>query len=93
MRTTPLLVVRGGERYKLALERKRMCPPHFPTALLLSYHGLIFKSSCGADPLIHHGRHFGHAVHAMSNISALLNNGIIWLVEQEENPGLVLSCE
>lgn len=53
----------------------------------------MFENSCGSNPLIHHGRYFGRTVHAMSNVSALLNNAIVRLVEQEENPDLVLSRE
>lgn len=52
---------------------------------------LIFEIRCGSDPLIHHGRHFGRTVHAMSNVSALLNNAVVRLVEREENPDLILS--
>jgi len=36
---------------------------------------------CGSDPLVHHGRHFGRTVHALCTISALLNNGILRMVE------------
>jgi hypothetical protein len=32
--------------------------------------------SCVSDPLVHHGRHFGRTVHAMTNVQALITNGI-----------------
>lgn len=30
-----------------------------------------------ADPLVHHGRHFGRTIHAFCQVQALLNNGIV----------------
>ena len=38
------------------------------------------------DPLIHHGRHFDHTVHALCTISSLLNNGFVKMVEVAEEP-------
>jgi len=35
---------------------------------------------------MHHGRHFGHAIHAFCTISALLNNGILRIGELAEQP-------
>ena len=40
-----------------------------------------FRGSCGTDPLVHHGRHFGHTVHALCTVSTLLNNGILRMGE------------
>jgi hypothetical protein len=37
------------------------------------------------DPLIHHGRHFCHTIHAMCNIYALLTQSVMRVVEQEGN--------
>jgi hypothetical protein len=37
--------------------------------------------SCGTDPLVHHGRHFGRSVHAMCTVSTLLSNGILRMGE------------
>ncbi|EGN99204.1 hypothetical protein SERLA73DRAFT_53763 [Serpula lacrymans var. lacrymans S7.3] len=34
------------------------------------------KKLCLADPLVHHGQHFGRTIHALCNIWALLANGI-----------------
>jgi hypothetical protein len=36
------------------------------------------------DPLVHHGRHFGRAVHTFCNVRALIVNGLIRMVH--ENP-------
>ncbi|KAI5990182.1 hypothetical protein EDD15DRAFT_2136964, partial [Pisolithus albus] len=33
------------------------------------------------DPLVHHGHHFGQAVHAFCNVPTLLTNGIVLLSE------------
>ncbi|KJA19284.1 hypothetical protein HYPSUDRAFT_143937 [Hypholoma sublateritium FD-334 SS-4] len=38
------------------------------------------------DPLVHHGRHFGRSIHALCNIHALINNGIIRMGERSEEP-------
>jgi hypothetical protein len=37
--------------------------------------------SCGTDPLVHHGRHFGRVVHALCTVNTLLNNGILRMGE------------
>src|SRR5882762_8689922 len=47
---------------------------------------MVMCASCGTDPLIHHGRHFGRTVHALCTISALLNNGILRMGELAEQP-------
>jgi hypothetical protein len=36
-----------------------------------------------ADPLVHHGRHFGRSVHAMCNVRALITNGLVRMAESE----------
>jgi hypothetical protein len=33
------------------------------------------------DPLVHHGRHFGRAVHAFCNAQTLISNGITLMGE------------
>ncbi len=38
------------------------------------------------DPLVHHGRHFGRSIHALCNVHALINNGIIRMGERAEEP-------
>ena len=42
---------------------------------------LISPCSCVSDPLVHHGRHFGRTLHAMSSIQVLLTNGILHMGE------------
>jgi len=52
----------------------------FVLSLSLSFILFIFHwptpSSCIADPLIHHGRHFGRTVHALCSIRTLVQNGL-----------------
>ncbi|KIM78735.1 hypothetical protein PILCRDRAFT_75154, partial [Piloderma croceum F 1598] len=40
----------------------------------------------GTDPLIHHGRHFGRTVHALCTVSTLLNNGLLRMGENSDQP-------
>src|ERR1700736_875484 len=42
---------------------------------------LMWFASCGTDPLVHHGRHFGRVVHALCTVTTLLNNGILRMGE------------
>jgi hypothetical protein len=42
---------------------------------------LTLLYSCISDPLVHHGRHFGRTLHAMSNVQVLLTNGILRMGE------------
>jgi hypothetical protein len=44
---------------------------------------LTLNKTCSAvaDPLIHHGRHFGRTVHALCSVHALLTNGVLREVE------------
>jgi len=44
------------------------------------------KKPCRTDPLVHHGRHFGRAIHALCTVSALLTNGILRMGELAEQP-------
>jgi hypothetical protein len=44
------------------------------------------RSSCGTDPLVHYGRHFGRTVHALCTVSSLLNNGILRIGELVDKP-------
>ncbi|KAH7904496.1 hypothetical protein BJ138DRAFT_1237326, partial [Hygrophoropsis aurantiaca] len=44
------------------------------------------KKPCHADPLVHHGRHFGRTVHALCNVQALITNGILRLGELADEP-------
>ncbi|KAF9241132.1 hypothetical protein BU15DRAFT_32846, partial [Melanogaster broomeanus] len=38
------------------------------------------------DPLVHHGRHFGRAVHAFCNVQTLITNGLGVMGEEEGEP-------
>lgn len=38
------------------------------------------------DPLVHSGRHFGRTIHALCNVHALINNGIIRMGERADEP-------
>jgi hypothetical protein len=54
---------------------------------------LTCLGSCGADPLIHSGRHFGRTVHALCTVSALINNGILRMGELAERPNETFTHE
>ena len=45
-----------------------------------------FFGSCISDPLVHHGRHFGRTLHAMTNVQVLLTNGILRMGELADQP-------
>ncbi|KIJ10332.1 hypothetical protein PAXINDRAFT_86244, partial [Paxillus involutus ATCC 200175] len=36
------------------------------------------------DPLVHHGRHFGRAVHTFCNVQTLIVNGLAAMAEGED---------
>jgi hypothetical protein len=42
--------------------------------------------SCMTDPLVHHGRHFGRTVHSLCNVTALVNNGLLYIGEFSGQP-------
>jgi hypothetical protein len=48
--------------------------------------------------MVHHGRHFGRTLHAMTNVQVLLTNGILRMGELADQPDdaftseYVLSC-
>ena len=46
-------------------------------ALVLHGNKLILHVRTTQDPLVHHGQHFGHAVHTFCNLQTLLVNGLI----------------
>ena len=52
---------------------------------LWSYHP-FHRGRCGTDPLIHHGRHFGHTVHALCTVSSLLHNRFLRMAELAKEP-------
>ncbi|KAF9232356.1 hypothetical protein BU15DRAFT_90680 [Melanogaster broomeanus] len=45
------------------------------------------KKPTTQDPLVHHGRHFGRAVHAFCNVQTLITNGLMFMGD-ESNEGL-----
>ncbi|KAF8956821.1 hypothetical protein BDZ97DRAFT_1763403 [Flammula alnicola] len=51
------------------------------------------KRPRSTDPLVHHGRHFGRSIHALCNVHALINNGIIHMGECSEEPEEVFSAQ
>ncbi|KAF8834355.1 hypothetical protein BDN67DRAFT_915129 [Paxillus ammoniavirescens] len=44
------------------------------------------------DPLVHHGRHFGRAVHAFCNVQTLITNGLMFMGD-ESHKGLTAAYE
>lgn len=66
--------------------RKKPYDPtcHFCTDLNVLLIFALYRRS--TDPLVHHGRHFGRAIHALCNVQALINNGIIRMGERSEEP-------
>ena len=49
--------------------------------------------SCVSDPLVHHGRHFGRTLHAMTNVQVLLTNGILRMGELADQPDEAFTAE
>jgi hypothetical protein len=45
--------------------------------LVMGEDKLIVRFRTTQDPLVHHGRHFGRAIHAFCNLQSLLVNGLI----------------
>ncbi|KAF8833673.1 hypothetical protein BDN67DRAFT_1017286 [Paxillus ammoniavirescens] len=50
------------------------------------------KKQTTQDPLVHHGRHFGHAVHCFCNIQTLVTNGIALMGERADEPEEILTA-
>jgi hypothetical protein len=63
-----------------SLEEEKNCES--TSTLVHSAAGMTPKSSRASDPLVHHGRHFGRAVHAMCNVQVLVTSGIVLLAEE-----------
>jgi hypothetical protein len=51
------------------------------------------ECSCSADPLVHHGRHFGRTIHALCNVNMLITNGIMRDVELADRPAEDFTAE
>ena len=82
--------------------RKRTCsgalqlgPRKKPYVVLIS-NVLIVSLLCtrtSQDPLVHHGRHFGRAVHAFCNVQTLVVNGLQAMCDDApEDEGLTAVC-
>ena len=80
--------IQNEERSTLDTSRKRACsgalqigPRKKPYAFLPSFEPpydivtlLCIRTT--QDPLVHHGRHFGQAVHTFCNVQTLILNGL-----------------
>lgn len=82
----PASVATGQKRsHPNALElgpRKR--PLVFPSS---RYELELIFASTTQDPLVHHGRHFGRAVHTFCNIQTLITNGLVMMGDRsDEDP-------
>jgi hypothetical protein len=75
-------------RYKSALAKSRLCFLFVDLSL-----ALIPSRRCVSDPLIHHGRHFGRTLHAMSNVHVLITNGILRMGELADQPEETFTAE
>ncbi|KAI0055207.1 hypothetical protein BV25DRAFT_1873190 [Artomyces pyxidatus] len=64
-------------------------PGEQPSALVLGPR----KEACHSDPLVHHGRHFGRTVHAMTNFKALITKGLLRMGELADEPEDSFSAE
>jgi hypothetical protein len=60
---------------------------------LLCLSSLTPVFSCASDPLVHHGRHFGRTLHAMTNVQILLTNGILRMGELADQPDEAFTAE
>jgi len=56
-------------------------------------HSPTTNASCGTDPLVHYGRHFGRTVHALCTVSSILNNGILRMGELQDQPEEMFTLE
>ena len=47
---------------------------------LTVYHSMV------ADPLVHHGRHFGRVGYAFCNVKVLITNGLLRMADEDRAP-------
>lgn len=80
-RPNPLRRLRD-DALQLGPRKKAFVFYHFSKKHLLTYQ----QHSCIADPLIHHGRHFGRTVHALCSVHSVIVNGILRLGELADEP-------
>ena len=84
-KTFLLLVRNDQELYNSVLGKSRAWPETFHP--LSQSDSLLWTTcSCGTDPLVHYGRHFGRTVHALCTVNALIKNGILRMGELSEQP-------
>ena len=90
------------DKQSLPSSRKRTCsgalqlgPRKKPYMVLIS-NVLIVSLLCtrtSQDPLVHHGHHFGRAVHAFCNVQTLVVNGLQAMCnDAPEDEGLMAVC-
>ena len=60
---------------------------------LQQFRYLTSAESCIADPLVHHGRHFGRTIHALCNVQALLTKGVLYTAVLAGHPEGNLTTE
>ena len=82
----------AGQKRPGALHRGPRKKPYVPISESGSFVNMR-SNSCGTDPLVHHGRHFGRTVHAFCTMSTLLNNGILRLRGPPEQSDASLTNE
>jgi len=79
----------AGVRRRLDDSALQLGPRKRPSVLGLCQYCVTYRNflpRCTADPLIHHGRHFGRTVHALCNVQALLTNGLLRIGELAGEP-------
>jgi hypothetical protein len=69
--------------------RKKMYAVMFKLPIL----GHLTCRSRTADPLMHHGRHFGRTIHALCNVHPLILNGLLRVGELRDEPEESFSLE
>ena len=81
------LIARERMPSKLVLEKNRKSSP------LWGFPELISLCSCISDPLVHHGQHFGHTLHAMFNVHVLITNSILCMGKLADQPKEAFTAE
>ena len=46
---------------------------------------IAFSIRTTQDPLVHHGRHFGRAMHAFCNVQTFITNGLAYMADVDED--------
>ena len=77
-----------ASRKRASSNALQLGPRKKPYVALLSFEPLVslpYTCSTSQDPLVHHGRHFGRAVHAFCNVQTLIVNGLQFMYD--DRPG------